>query len=67
MPETFDTPSGSPTRNFSRNTNSPIVAFNTTTVMPESGTAARQHSTPSGSPTINFSVNTNSPVRAYSG
>lgn len=65
MPETFSTPAASPTQNFSRNTNSPIRAFNTTTIMPESGTAPNQHSTPQYSPTVSFSKNTYSPIRAY--
>jgi hypothetical protein len=66
MPETFDTPSGSITKNFNKNTNSAIVAFDASpTAMPESGTVPIQHTTPVGSPTINFSKNLNSPIRAY--
>jgi hypothetical protein len=66
MPQTFNTPSGSPTRNFSTNLNSPVAGFDgTTSPMPESGTAPRQHSVPSGSPTVSFNVNMNSPIRAY--
>lgn len=37
MPIRHDTPTGSPTKSFSTNTSSPVIAYNSGTPMPESG------------------------------
>lgn len=65
MPQTFNTPAGSPTRNFNANPNSPVVAFDSGTPMPEAGTQLVAFNTPAGSVTRNFNTNPNSAVRGF--
>jgi hypothetical protein len=63
MPKTHNTPTGSPTRNFDINANSPVVAYDGGTPMPEAGSQIIAFNTPAGSPTRNFNTNPNSAVR----
>jgi len=65
IPRTLNTPAGSPTNNFNINANSPVVAFDSGTPSPESGTGPVRFNTPAGSPTRNFNINANSPIVGF--
>ena len=65
MPETFNTPAASQTRNFNINLNSPVAAFDSGTPAPGSGSGPVRFTTPAASPTRNFNINANSPIVGF--